>query len=173
MMKKGMTLIEIVISFAILGIIILLISSLLSFSLLNFDIGLDQRDEQFDVRLAADYITAQLRYIRDDGNATSHNEIEVLGAVDNVAGYSYLYYENNNLKFKDSSGAIVSFTDDFIQSVSFTLRTDTSTDTPNVYVDFTVSGVNGYQIDSSVYLTNLKWTNITSQTGTVVKFIDP
>lgn len=170
MMKKGMTLIEIVISFAILGIILLLISSLLSFSLLNFEIGSDQRDEQFDVRLAADYITDQLRYIRDDGNALEHDEIAVLGAVDDVAGYSYLYYEDNNLKFKDSSGNIVSFTDDFIQSVSFTLRTDA----PNVYVDYSVSGVGGYQVDSSVYLTNLKWTDIVSpQTGTVVKFIDP
>ncbi len=167
MMKKGMTLIEIVISFAILGIIILLISSLLSFSLLNFKIGSEQRDEQFDVRLAADYITDQLRYIRRGSGL--QNEIMVLGAVDNVVGYSYLYYENNNLKFKDASGNIVSFTDDFIQSVSFTLRTDT----PNVYVDFTVSGVGGYQIDSSVYLTNLKWPNITLQTGTVVKYIDP
>ena len=148
-------------------IIILLISSLLSFSLLNFDIGAEQRDEQFDVRLAADYITKQLRYIRQGSGL--QDEISVVATVDDVAGYSYLYYENNNLKFKDSGGSIVSFTDDFIQSVSFTLRTDE----PNVYVDFTVSGVNGYQIDSSVYLTNLKWLDITSQAGTVVKYIEP
>jgi prepilin-type N-terminal cleavage/methylation domain-containing protein len=164
-MKKGMTLIEIIIAMAIMGIVMTLIGGLFSFSLVNYNIGIDQRDEQFAIRLASDFITDRVRYVNNEDGSLD-NEVDVLSVVDDEAGFRYLYIEGNDLKYKDGSGIVV-FKVSQIQNLTFTLRTEA----PNVFLDFTITGMDGYQIISSVYFTNLKWADIDAPiNGTVVKF---
>jgi prepilin-type N-terminal cleavage/methylation domain-containing protein len=164
-MKKGFTIIEVIIAIALLGILTLLLTSILSFSLNNYSESIEKQEEQFDVRLATDIITREVR------NAIT---IEVSDTFTATGDNWYLYQVANDLMIiKGTDGTTIGYTDGKIQSIVFTLS---ARDTDRIFLDFSVVGINNYKLDSSVLLNNIKSDDITitlPYEGSVVIFEKP
>ncbi|MEA3424302.1 MAG: prepilin-type N-terminal cleavage/methylation domain-containing protein [Bacillota bacterium] len=117
--RKGFSLIEIIIVIAILGIISLLLSGIVSYTLKSYDTGIHQQNEQFNVRLVADQLSEYAKSV-------SH-----IGLYDNLAaaeaaagGYvtTKIFYLNGNeilIKFSNSGTEHVLSTDEFISNLKF------------------------------------------------------
>lgn len=63
--RRGVTLIELIIALGILGIVLAVAFSLFSFNLRTFGSGEVRSEVQFDVRMAAEHITYQVRNARE------------------------------------------------------------------------------------------------------------
>jgi prepilin-type N-terminal cleavage/methylation domain-containing protein len=88
--SKGLTLIELLISFALIGIVLSAAFSLQLFGVRSFKRGEEKSDNQFDVRMAAEFITKQLRYAKT---------VEILTSVGTpTSGYNYIYIKDGKIK---------------------------------------------------------------------------
>lgn len=63
--RAGLTLIEVIITLAILGIVLISVTQFLSFNLRTFSKGEKIAEVQFDVRMASDYVSSELRDVMD------------------------------------------------------------------------------------------------------------
>lgn len=98
--KKGFTLIEVIASIAILAVVISMGYSLYIYGVKSFNIGTNKINSSENMRIAADYITRELR------NATS---VQILGSIPSSPDSSknYIYAENGVLKCKKNTAASV------------------------------------------------------------------
>ncbi|MBN2259621.1 MAG: type II secretion system protein [Clostridiales bacterium] len=159
-MKKGFTLIEVIIVIALIGILSLILTSIVAYSLNNYKMSKEKHEEQFDVRLAADLITLEVR------NALSISLISSAGGT----GTKYLYYADNDLIMVDEDGAEVNFTNGKIQGITFELI-ESSID--HIFLEFNVTGINGYAVNSAVLLNNMASSDIEESTDVVVAYTLP
>lgn len=93
--KRGLTLVELMVSIAIFTIVLSIAYSIFGFSNKTYYNGVKQYDIQNSIRLANDYITQQIRYatkvkIEDSGAAIPDQSS--LDTYDN-----YIYYEGNSI----------------------------------------------------------------------------
>lgn len=169
-MKKGFTLIEVIISIALIGIIGLMVSSLFSFSLKNYSIGVEQRDEQFDIRLAADIIADEVKTashigIFSDVDANVNVDADGDGDIDNSdkvnSTNGVVFRVVGNRLVKEEGGAIRYQTDDILSSVIFQLHKDdngTAGDETDdkYYLEYTITGSGGYSLSTKLELLNIQ-----------------
>lgn len=91
---KGFTLIELIVTIAILGIVLASVGQFFSFNLRTYSKGEKLAQVQFDVRMASDYITSELR------NVSKFRTTLVTGdEVINLTGLQSKYPSVNALSF--------------------------------------------------------------------------
>lgn len=160
--NKALTLIEIIVTMAILGIIIAFIFSFQNFETKIFNRTVTKSDLQSDIRTAADYIVNELR------NAT---EIS-LSTPANPSNYNRIYINANQIAIDKADGsnefrteAVIAETDD----LSFSVGTANS----SYLLDFSIKATKGeqeYQTDGRVILNNIR--EITGNTsGNTIYYI--
>jgi prepilin-type N-terminal cleavage/methylation domain-containing protein len=89
--ESGVTLVELIIVLAIIGIVVTMASSVQLFGLKTFNMGQDQYNSQYNIRRASEYITKELRYAQT---------MEILSAVPAAfeTGKKYIYVDGSSIK---------------------------------------------------------------------------
>lgn len=159
--KKGFTLMEVIITIALLGIILSVLYNILFFQIKTFSMSDKKSVAQSDVRYISDFIANEVRY------ATN---IEILQAMPSTpdVNYKYLYVNNDEVYYKGygtfpakklniedrKPSYNLSFSADDESIVNFALEADDEK----------------FKLESSINLINTK---ITASNGAVVKFKTP
>jgi uncharacterized repeat protein (TIGR02543 family)/prepilin-type N-terminal cleavage/methylation domain-containing protein len=154
--KHGFTLVEIIISIAIMGIVLMTIFSFYNFGSNTFIRGKDEYAAQSTARLANDYIFDQLRLATTASLSNSNP-----GTLDD--DYSYFYVTGGQLYHYKWTGTMHELRTiaDSIQSISFGGSSD------NLVVSITVkNNKQVYNSESNLALPNLKINPNQSITGT-------
>ena len=158
--KRGFTLIETIISMAILGSVITFIYSFFLFENKIFASSNKQYNIQSDVRLGIDYITKEVRYATDlmiMPVATCESEI-----LSNKP-YSYIYVKNGSVHLAIYNSTTNTYRNTTIARVIS--NTGTAFSRVNDYtLSITLAGVNGtnnYLVHSSIVLNNFAFINPT------------
>ncbi len=158
MNKKGMTLVEIIVAVAIVGIIATVIGNVFIFGSKSFKNSDTQSVNQMDVRLASAAISRELRYA---------DEIEVVGlGTDFKEGKKHIYYdtETKRLLKRDGYKPPKELLDksQIFSNVTFDVTRVESTkdENPGFTLNFNVRSKAGakksYEISSAISLPNLK-----------------
>ena len=117
---KGFTLVELLISLAIVSIVTLTIFSLFNLNIKSFAKSAEAMKEQANLRLISYKLTKQLRNIGyidlDNLTFNSVDEIAALGTTD------YFIFTNGNVIKTGSAASITVFADDIINDISFSLK---------------------------------------------------
>jgi prepilin-type N-terminal cleavage/methylation domain-containing protein len=92
--KKGITLVELIVVIALLGIVITIAGQFFTFNLNIFNKGNDLANVQFDVRMASDFLTTELR------NVMAISDVDFSGS---------LIVNTTNIKTKYPSVNLVGF----------------------------------------------------------------
>ena len=157
---KGFTLIEIIISLAIVGIITLAIFSFFTFNVNAFNKSSEEMEEQSSLRLVSLKLTNELRNIGyiDLGNHSfsATSDISTLSTTDN-----FIYVYDNSVKKGDSS-SIIDYAEDEVKNVNFSLKEENERFFLNIEV---LSDTNSYTTE--ILLNNI----ITKETETDGTFI--
>jgi prepilin-type N-terminal cleavage/methylation domain-containing protein len=96
--NKGLTIIELIISIAVLGIILISAYSFLFFSNRTFSKGVTQRNVQSNIRIATDYITSQIRYATAVKILDSIDNVKILDPLNNINAYeNYIFYDSGKI----------------------------------------------------------------------------
>lgn len=129
---SGFTLVELIITIAILVIVLVTVTNFFIFNLNTYEKGEDLSAVQFDVRMASEYITKELRNVNDisDTNNTLDDELNL---------------------------SILSANYPNVHSVEFEITNEG----PKYFVDYTVTGnspdgSNLYSIKTKVLLNNIE-----------------
>ena len=166
--SKGFTLIELIIVMAIMSIVLTLGFSMLLNGQKTFNMSIDKTDVQSDIRMAADFITKELRNVQ----AISVSNTQPAS----TPSENYIYADSADQKMKywaASAANPVDKTDAFIQlttDLTFALKKVND----KYMISFTINGSKGttsYSIQSEVLLNNI--TSATTGTGRVVSFVYP
>jgi uncharacterized repeat protein (TIGR02543 family) len=154
--KLGLTLVEIIISIAIMGIVLMTIFSFYNFGSNTFIRGKDEYAAQSTARLANDYIFDQLRLATTASLSNSNP-----GTLDDE--YSYFYVTGGQLYHYKWTGTMheLRTISDSIQSISFAGSND------NLVVGITAKyNKQLYNLESNLALPNLKINPNQSISGT-------
>jgi type II secretory pathway pseudopilin PulG len=141
-----MTLLELIIVIAIMSIVSLMVLSVFVYTLNTYQRAIERRKEQSEVRLVSDLITTDVR-----------NALEVSLVDDEVAdclGYSMHLDGSQFKRYILSSGSSQKFTDEYVTGINMFFIPDDN-DPDKFYLDFTVFGKNGYNLNSRVLLNNI------------------
>lgn len=167
MKKQGVTLIELIIVVAIIGIVITLGFSFVIFGQNVFGKGSTQAEIQSELRLASDIVKNELRY------ATMVELIPAVGTV--VNGSSYIYINGNRLIYDkvDSVGVVTSreLTGPNIinTTAAFTLNTAVGgVNSININLESEARGQQ-FAVTSEILLKNIK--NLAAKSDFVIRFI--
>lgn len=165
--EKGVTLIELLIAMAILGIVLSVAYSLLFYGNTTFSHGNRQYNTQSSVRIAADYAEQELRF------ATT---ISILNSVPSpkLEPYNYMYIDNGRLvhEIYDSGSGNYS-TRSFNLNVLDNISTFAFIDDSRLGITIEAEdGEQGYLLNREVNLLNVSLVSeaITGTTGDVVAF---
>jgi len=118
--NKALTLVEIIISLAILSIVLMIIFSFYNFGTKTFSKGKDEYNSQSNARLVSDYITDQVRL----STKVTLSDYTIDTTFENK--YSYFYVDGNIVYHKKWNGTSHDnqiFTD-LVNSISFTGSND-------------------------------------------------
>jgi prepilin-type N-terminal cleavage/methylation domain-containing protein len=157
--QKGLTLLELIVVIALLGIVISTIFSFQSFGTKIFHRGVTQADIQSSLRMTSDFIIHEVR------NAT---EI-TLSTPANPDDYNQIYISGNKVKYKPAGGTEINKTDVIIENptdVQFTLATTGSNYTLNFSMIGT-SKTNTYDLSSDVMLNNIRTATILANSQSI------
>jgi prepilin-type N-terminal cleavage/methylation domain-containing protein len=159
--QSGLTLIELIVTIGILGIVLGSIYSFLLFGNRVFSKGTDKSDVQASLRLASDFIINELR------NAT---EIR-LSAPSNPNDFHQLYVSGNILKYKPIGGTAVDKTGAMILNPSEDLKFSLVQVGTKYTLKFEIKGTGqnntDYFIESDVLLNNIKSAILTANSQVV------
>lgn len=163
--SKGVTLIELVIVLALMGIVTAAIFSFYSFSVDTFNTAKNKSDIQQDILIAANFITNELRTATDV--YISYGEVPI---NDNGIGYAYIKLKNNQLVhgYGDTVSRTIVKTN--IKDIHYVLDPETN------IMKFYIIGVEGgqlYSIESEVSLLNLGEPNTNGLLGSCVYYQKP
>jgi len=159
---KGLTLMEILITLALLGIILVPIFSFYFFGTNTYEAAEKKSNIQNDVLLAAEFITKQLRTVIDiflDQTPNQHKDL-YNGSIGLKDGCIEYYYNDKSKLITNSN----------IVQLSFTLKRKSN------ILEFHIMGGEGedqYRIDSKVTLLNLKTLPEQDYSGTWVHYYNP
>lgn len=167
--KKGVTLIELLIVLAILGIALSLGFSFSIFGMRTFDGGINKSEIQFDARMVSKFLTDELR------NAISLELIDIPASFTND-NFNYIYIINNTLVHR-YNGVVTNKTGPTLIEVlpTFVL---TKLDNDNNTLSFDIKssktsalGQKEIEINSTVQLNNL--TGLANDQDRAVKYKKP
>ncbi|MDW7667535.1 MAG: prepilin-type N-terminal cleavage/methylation domain-containing protein [Bacillota bacterium] len=162
--RKGVTLLELIIALAIVGLVLTLAFNLFFFGNEIFAKGSDQYEVQHSVRLSLSSVTNEIRYA-----STLYIENDKPDTFEDP--YSYLYYENSSVYYSyidtDDTRRTKTLGND-ITSISFSKESDK-------LIEITLNGLEqnqSYEIITEVGLPNMSIKNndIIGTSGTVLKF---
>lgn len=163
--NKGVTLIELIVALAILGIVIIGISSFIIFNNKTFNISEKQSDAQFNVRSASESITKELRVA---------DTIEILDSTpaEFESDKKYIYVEGNSIKLfmGGCKKKILNGSSNFTPTLTFKKKSENGK-----VLNFTIDGLEGNQkftIDSDILILNMPAPNsvLGKGSGSVVAF---
>lgn len=158
--NKGFTLIEVIISLALMGIVAAMIYSLFDFNLKSYAIGNRQSHLQSEVRLSAGNLTKIVR------NADKMQLIDTPATFD--VSKRYIFTRNNEIVFYNKGNEIILSSANHSRfTVSFT-----KSSTANRSLAFTIRGTDGnetFYLDSEVLIQNLG-TDVLEQSGNAIMF---
>lgn len=118
--QAGFTLVELIISIAIVAILGLMFFSIFVYNLNTFNKAADQSKEQASLRLVSLTLSNELRNIRYiDLNSYSFSTISEIGTVDMTDHFIFM---SDNLVKRGNSTSISNISDTKIDSISFSLR---------------------------------------------------
>lgn len=100
--RRGISLVELLVSLAILSMVLAVGYNIFTFGYTSFNLGEQRFDAQQNVRLAADFITQELRYathvrIYESFNENFSDPVFVAGDSDD---YNFIYVKNGFLMFR-------------------------------------------------------------------------
>jgi prepilin-type N-terminal cleavage/methylation domain-containing protein len=147
--SKGVTLVELLIVMAILGIVISLAFSMNIFSQRVYTMGEHKSDIQFNLRLASDYITREARYAT--GVEILDSTATIPDTVTNDDKYIFLDITGKSLIIRDKNGDRTPVNVDGLNILFKTAP-------PSKTLEFVVSGSSGtetFSLDSKVLILNL------------------
>lgn len=157
---KGFTLVELIITMAILAIVLSAAFSILQFNNRSYALGTNKVEVQSGLRTSASFLSDKLRYA---GSVQIFSAMPV-GAP--VSGTEYLYVENGVLKYYDGSTAVNIPGSGSGTNVGMTInRVDDKT------IHFKLTGSyqgQVYDLDTSIFMMNCS--NLSSGPGTAVSF---
>jgi prepilin-type N-terminal cleavage/methylation domain-containing protein len=167
--KKGFTLVEIIITMAIFGIVTASIYSIFYFTLKVNNADNISYIAQSDAQLIMIKIQNEIRYANTlviDSNLPSNF----------ISGTKYIYNSNGSIMKNtgtsdDDSVPFITGSKDFSYSITFSKKSSKSVD---VKVSVLKNGINIYNLETSIYINNLISTNIsgTSQ-GNAIEYTIP
>ncbi|MFO8192711.1 MAG: type II secretion system protein [Bacillota bacterium] len=144
---RGITLVELMVTLALLGIVLALGYLYFGFGVQAFQRGERQSIAQQAVRLTSDFITGEMRF-------ANQIEINPAGGISET-GYRYIYLENDSIYFRDETGSDRCLADSDADGMPYSI-TFTS-DAPEDVVIYTIDADNGlYTLQSSVQALNLE-----------------
>jgi prepilin-type N-terminal cleavage/methylation domain-containing protein len=156
---KGFTLVEVILSMALLGLIVSLAFSLFFFGLNTFGLGEKQADVQFDVRMASQFISHEVRYAK---------EVEILNSLPATLDNSFYIYVK-----EESNGTKYIFSKSLTEEKKFAVGNNTdimfNSSSPGKTLYFNIYDMakgTPYTIESEVYIQNLGDRKIKDSTGT-------
>ncbi len=94
--QDGLSLVELVIVLALLGIVLALGYMYLDFGAQAFDRGEEKTIAQKALRFTSNFLTSELRFAK---------EVEINPGEGFEEGYRYVYLENDNIIFRDEEGS--------------------------------------------------------------------
>ncbi|WP_128425960.1 Ig-like domain-containing protein [Gudongella oleilytica] len=159
--RKGVTLVELIITIAIFSLVISIIFSMNIFGIRSFALSRDSADSQFEVRMPTDFIAKKIRYA---------NSIKILSTIPTTPtpNSHQIYLENGEIIYKDAGS------DSLIIGTSnvddYTLLFEK---TSNNMISYTIgkSGTTKFNLKTEVVGLNLDKIGITGDTnGIYVEF---
>lgn len=163
--NRGITLVELIISIAIMGVITLAIISFFDFGNKSFIYGKKKSDLQHQVQLVSDIITEEIR------NAT---EISLIATPASFTADSYCYIAISGQKIILVDNGISTDKTEAIINENVPMFTLTRLSNGNNFVSFTISGTidsQDYEVTTKVALNNIK--NSASNTGQAIRYKKP
>lgn len=142
--RKGFTLVEVVITLAILSIVLATAFNLFGFNLTVYSKGQSLSQVQFDIRMAADYITSEIRNVSEINLLEIDYDNENIEDNEEVEDHNYI----NTSTLKSSHPSL--------DSVQFSI----SVENTSYLLAFVVAGSNSrgdneYVLETEVLLNNL------------------
>ena len=166
--KKGLTLVEVIVTLAILSIVTGAIFSFFLFSNRTYGKGIDQYDVQSRIRIAADFVTSEVRYATKITILNSIEQSKIDNPSNEIDAYeNYLFIKDGTLyrlgKYEQSSIVVCSGS-----SIDF------SSSGTDYLLNFVIQGTESnqnYHIDSEVKPLNLSLEGIDGlSSGSVILY---
>ncbi|MDY6826368.1 MAG: prepilin-type N-terminal cleavage/methylation domain-containing protein [Bacillota bacterium] len=143
----GFTLVELMVTLALLGIVLALGYLYFGFGVQAFQRGERQSIAQQAVRLTSDFITSELRFAKQI-------EINPEGGISET-GYRYIYQEDDSIYFRNEEGNDRCLADSDADGMPYSIIF--TSNVPEDVVIFTIEADNGlYTLQSSVQALNLE-----------------
>lgn len=159
--RKGFTLVELVIFLVLLGIVLAIIFRVFYVGHNAFAAGSTQFQLQSDLRKAGDFITDELRYAE---------EIDIADSPDDD-GYCYIFLEDSRIKYQYKDD-IRDITDPIITNDNiFEIKRDSN---GRNFLSINITGAmqgKSYNITTEVLLKNVS--NLEPEAGKVIKYKKP
>lgn len=173
--QEGFSIVELMVALALLGFVLASGYMFFGFGLRTYDRGEQQSIAQQGIRIAADFISSEIRYA---------NEIIISPADISEEGYYYIYQDGDSVVFRDANGSertlLDSNRDQIAYRVLFAEESVVEKIDLSLVVMFTLEAEDDiYSLDTSVYIMNLndsdKYEDLTEQEGSadVIKYKKP
>lgn len=147
--NKGMTLIEMLVVIAIIGVVYTLVGSFFKVSEVVYKEGQEQTVEQHATRIATDLLASQLR------NADT---IQLFADTSSLSGYDdYYYIDSNQLIYDDGTNQVAKTQADLAGATDIPpgLGFDITGSSDIYFLEFTVTGSDGFELVTKIRLNNI------------------
>lgn len=158
--NEGLTLVELLVAMSILLLVLSAAYSFLSLGNSSYTRGADRFNTQSTLRIAADYITNEIRFatslnVLNSITATNLNDVLETSAVLEYKKYGdtnfrYIYIDKNNQLTSLNNGVTQKIGDPSLNSLEVVLGSFIETQ----YLDFKITGDQEYTIESTVKMLN-------------------
>ena len=164
--KSGFTLVELIATIGIVGIVLVAAYSMANFGNSSFNKGSAKSDIQSSIRLAANYVTKELRY---SSNAKILNALPA--TEDLINNYKYIYVEDGILKqYNNVNGKTTNISGGTLNNISTILEFEIQ-NSKAVY--FNIKGTyknETFQLGSTILLMNIGNNTLIDGTGPVISY---